>query len=174
MATHSKVVKVVPYDPSWQEAFANIRDMIQSYIGDLIVRIEHVGSTSVPGLSAKPVIDLDVVIESNDLLSEIVERLAKQGYQHQGNLGIEGREAFQRTVDDDHMTYHLYVCPQDSRELRRHILFRDYLRKHPEARDGYQALKVDLAEKYRYDIDTYCEMKTDFITGILVKAKQEE
>ena len=88
MPEPTRVIEVVPYNPQWQKEFEKIRDMINSYIGDLIITIEHVGSTSVEGLSAKPIIDLDVVMDSYDVLPMIIERLEKVGYEYEGNLGI--------------------------------------------------------------------------------------
>lgn len=138
--------------------------------GDLIIAAEHVGSTSIDGLSAKPVIDIDLVMESYEKLPEIIRRLQQFGYEHQGNLGIEGREAFRSLQDDGFMKYHLYVCPKDGKGYLEHIAFRDYLRSSPSAREEYQAVKQRLAKDYRYDIDSYCEGKTAFVHSILQKA----
>ncbi|MBU5439201.1 GrpB family protein [Tissierella sp. MSJ-40] len=169
MPESTKVVEVLPYDDNWKQEFEKIRDMLKSYIGDLIVRIEHVGSTSVEGLSAKPIIDVDVVIESYDVLPQIIEKLELEGYIYEGNLGIEGREAFRRKYDDGMMKYHLYVCPKDGKGYLEHIAFRDYLRNNEDARKEYSRLKKQLAIEYRYDIDNYCDKKTDFIRNILTK-----
>ncbi|WP_237163348.1 GrpB family protein [Paenibacillus sp. BIHB 4019] len=146
MAERTKVVEVVPYDPVWKDQFQLIKDMIEGYIGELILGIEHVGSTSVEGLPAKPIIDLDVVVEDYSVLQAIVERLAKEGFEHQGNLGIEGREAFKRAFPDNFMKYHLYVCPKDGKGYLEHIAFRDYLRSNEAARREYGSLKDKLAE----------------------------
>ncbi len=169
MPEPTRVIEVVPYNPQWQKEFEKIRDMINSYIGDLIITIEHVGSTSVEGLSAKPIIDLDVVMDSYDVLPMIIERLEKVGYEYEGNLGIEGREAFKRPREDGLMKYHLYVCPKDGKGYLEHIAFRDYLRENETAKKEYEALKTNLAKKYRYDIDNYCGKKTEFVRGILNK-----
>ncbi|KQO12065.1 GrpB family protein [Paenibacillus sp. Leaf72] len=167
MAERTKVVEVVPYDPMWKEQFQQIKNMIEGYIGDLILGIEHVGSTSVEGLPAKPIIDLDVVVEDYSVLQAIVERLAKEGFEHQGNLGIKGREAFKRTFPDNFMKYHLYVCPKDGKGYLEHIAFRDYLRSNEAARREYGSLKDKLADQHRHDIDSYCDGKTEFVTTIL-------
>ncbi|MCQ6557480.1 GrpB family protein [Paenibacillus mendelii] len=167
MAEKTAVVEIVPYDPQWKTAFEQIKEMIVCYIGDVIIGVEHVGSTSVEGLSAKPIIDLDVVMDSYDKLPIIVQRLEEQGYEHQGSLGIEGREAFRRKFQDEHMKYHLYVCPKDGKGYLEHIAFRDYLRKNETARNEYQKLKIRLAEQHRFDVDRYCDNKTAFITKIL-------
>ena len=102
-------------------------------MGELALRIEHVGSTSVEGMSAKPCIDVDVVIPDRTCLKAAIERLASIGYVHEGNLGIEGREAFCYTGKPHLQLHHLYVCPADSEELRRHITFREFLRQNPDA-----------------------------------------
>jgi GrpB-like predicted nucleotidyltransferase (UPF0157 family) len=169
MVTKTKIVEIVPYNPEWKNEFEKIKAMINDYIGDLILRIEHVGSTSIETLSAKPIIDIDVVIDSYDVLPDIIDRLEKVGYLHEGNLGIEGREAFQRTFDDSFMKYHLYVCPKDGKGYLEHIALRDYLRTNEAARKEYEALKINLAEIYRYDIDNYCDRKTEFIRTVLNK-----
>ncbi|MBY3621856.1 GrpB family protein [Acinetobacter sp. CUI P1] len=170
MAQKTKVVEVVPYDPEWKVEFNRIRDQLLSYVGDLILTIEHVGSTSIEGLAAKPIIDLDLVMDSYDVLPQIIERLQLHGYEHQGNLGIEGREAFKRRQADKFMKYHLYVCPKDGKGYLEHIAFRDYLRSNASARQAYAEVKQRLAVQYRYDIDAYCEGKTAFVTSILSKA----
>lgn len=169
MAEKTRVIEVVPYNPDWKNEFMKIKTIIYSFVGDLIMGIEHVGSTSVEGLSAKPIIDIDVVISSYVILPDIIESLAKEGYMHEGNMGIEGREAFKRTYDDGFMKYHLYVCPQDGKGYLEHIALRDYLRSNEGARNEYGALKYRLAEKYRCDIDNYIDGKTEFIKRILDK-----
>ena len=87
-------VVVLPYDPKWNEDFSAIRAELEAAMGELALRIEHVGSTSVEGMSAKPCIDVDVVIQDRTCLKAAIERLASIGYVHEGNLGIKGREAF--------------------------------------------------------------------------------
>jgi GrpB-like predicted nucleotidyltransferase (UPF0157 family) len=169
MTETRRVIEVVPYHPEWKTEFERIKKMIWGYIGDYIVTIEHVGSTSVEGLSAKPIIDLDVVMESYDVFPEIVQRLGEHGYEHEGNFGCEGREAFRRTFPDGCMKYHLYVCPKDGKGFLEHIAFRDYLRANASARMEYGNLKKQLAETYRLDIDSYVRNKTEFVTRILKK-----
>ena len=128
MVDKARRIEVVPDDPAWIAEFQKLRAMLMGFIGDLVLDIEHVGSTSVAGLAAKPIIDIDVVMESYDVFPAIVERLAREGFEHVGDLGIAGREAFKRTFEDGFMAYHLYVCPKDGKEYRQHIALRDYLR----------------------------------------------
>lgn len=126
-------VTVLPYSDQWERDFLKIKDEIKSALGELAESIEHVGNTSVRGLSAKPVIDIDVVISDSSVLSDVIAALGRIGYQHEGDLGITGRKAFRYDGKDHLQKHHLYVCTEDSPELRRHIAFRDYLRSHPEA-----------------------------------------
>lgn len=126
----------------------------------MILGIEHIGSTSVEGMSAKPCIDIDVIIKDYSVFDEIVRRLGAIGYIHEGNLGIKDREAF-KYADKPHLTmHHLYVCPQYSEELRRHITFRDFLRHDPEAVKEYSLVKEKAAGSYPNDIDQYMEYKS--------------
>ena len=129
----TRKVVVLPYDVAWQSAFEKIKGEIEEVIGDLIIGIEHVGSTSVEGLSAKPCIDIDVIIKDYSVFTAVVEALKGIGYIHEGDLGIKDREAFEYTDKPHLMMHHLYVCPQYSEELNRHITFRDFLRINPEA-----------------------------------------
>lgn len=174
MAEMTKIVEVVPYDPRWKEAFVRIREKIRSLIGDLIVKIEHVGSTSVEGLRAKPIIDLDAVVSDWTLFPEIAARLEGAGYVYQGTLGVEGREAFHPTVADGLMRYNFYVCPEDGKGYLEHLALRDYLRSHPQACREYAELKEMLAARHRYDIDAYCDGKTAFIRSVLAQTLYRE
>ena len=156
-------VLVLPYDRAWKSDFETIKEELEAALEDLALGIEHVGSTSVEGLSAKPCIDLDVVIRDYSVFGRVVEKLAAIGYIHEGDLGIPDREAF-RYEDKPHLKkHHLYVCPQDSRELRRHITFRDYLRTHPEAVRKYSAVKENAARLFPEDIDGYMACKSPCI-----------
>ena len=163
---HRRHIIVQPYDEMWKQDFISISNEIRDALGELALRIEHVGSTSVPGLSAKPVIDIDVVIRDHSVLDEVISRLAKIGYQHEGNLGIAGREAFGYEGKEHLKEHHLYVCPEDSPELKRHTAFRDYLRSHPEAVREYSRIKEEAASFYPYDIDQYIGHKSPVIEKI--------
>ena len=119
-------ITVVPYDPSWHEAFERICRELKSALHDSVLAIEHVGSTSVPGLYAKPIIDIDIVI-STGMFETVKALLGSIGYMHAGDLGIEGREAFKYEGKPHLMVHHLYVCNEDSDELKRHLALRDFL-----------------------------------------------
>ncbi len=143
-----------------------IKDELTAALGELAIGIEHVGSTSVEGLSAKPIIDIDVVIKDYTVFEEVVSALGSIGYRHEGDLGIAGREAFKYDGKDHLRKHHLYVCPEASPELKRHIAFRDYLRTHPDAVREYSRIKEEGARLYPYDIDRYIEHKSPFIEKI--------
>ena len=159
----TRKVIVLPYDRAWQTAFEDIRAELDAALGDLAIGIEHVGSTSVVGMSAKPIIDIDVVIRDYTVFDEVVRKLAEIGYTHEGDLGIRDREAF-KYEDKPHLQkHHLYVCPQNSAELHRHVKFRDYLRENPIAVRKYSAVKEAAAEMYPDDIDGYIAYKSPCI-----------
>jgi GrpB-like predicted nucleotidyltransferase (UPF0157 family) len=161
------MVAVVDYDPQWPIRFTELRNRIWPHVRDLAIAIEHVGSTAVPGLPAKPVIDVDVVIPSRKELGAIVTRLEDLGYQHRGDLGIEDREAFW-SPNDSH-AHHLYVCVSGSVALRNHLVLRDHLRRHPEDFAAYASLKKELAARFAQDVGRYVEGKTEFIAAVLAQ-----
>ena len=159
-------VIVVPYDAAWKRAFEKIKDELAAAMGDLIVGIEHVGSTSVEGLCAKPCIDIDVVIEDYTVFDSVVKRLETIGYMHEGNLGIPDREAFCYHNKPHLLSHHLYVCPQQSEELRRHTVFRDFLRSNPEAVKRYGSVKETAAKLFPNDISGYMAYKAPCIAEL--------
>ena len=162
----TKKVTVLSYDKGWKDDFAAIQKELVSAIGELILGIEHVGSTSVEGLSAKPCIDIDVVLPDYSVFDEAVRRLAAIGYQYEGDLGIPHRHAFAYRDKPHLQTHHLYLCPRFSPELHRHITFRDYLRTHPEAVKEYSAVKEEAARLFPDDIDRYIQYKSPCIQKI--------
>ncbi|MYL58253.1 GrpB family protein [Virgibacillus halodenitrificans] len=164
------------HNPDWSKLFNDLKIVLENQIGDLILCIEHVGSTSIEGICAKPIIDLDVVIDHKGLLPQIVEGLDTLGYYHEGDQGIEGREAFGRkdlfvpwnNRKNRWIEHHLYVCTKNNSELARHIAFRDYLRNHPEIAKEYEQLKKRLLRETN-DRTSYTEAKGDFIENVLTE-----
>jgi GrpB-like predicted nucleotidyltransferase (UPF0157 family) len=163
-----RTIIVTDYDPGWPAAFEALRARVALVLGEVALAIEHVGSTSVPGLAAKPVIDIDVVVRSPDDIQAAIERLATIGYVHRGDLGIAGREAFAQPANLP--KHHLYVCPLGCEELRRHLAFRDYLRAHPDVAETYAAIKRAAAIRFPNDINSYIDAKTDFVQSVLSRA----
>jgi len=158
-------ITVVDYDPNWPALFETLRAEIAGAISNLAVAIEHVGSTAVPGLAGKPIIDIDVLLRSASDLSVCIERLAGIGYEHRGDLGIPEREAF--ATPPSRPAHHLYVCPPESKEFRRHVALRDYLRTHSADASAYGELKRSLAIRYRDERSAYAEGKREFIESLL-------
>lgn len=152
-------------DPAWAEQFAALRATLAATLGDTAEAIEHVGSTSVAGLAAKPVLDVDVVVPTRADLPAAIEKLGALGYEPRGDLGVPDREAF--FAPPSAVRQHLYVCPRDSLALRNHLAVRDHLRAHPEARAKYAATKRALAERHPEDIDAYVEGKSQVLREIL-------
>jgi GrpB-like predicted nucleotidyltransferase (UPF0157 family) len=132
------------------------------------LRAEHVGSTAVAGLAAKPIIDLDVVVASRDDLPEVIRRLGDLGYMHQGDLGIPGREAFRGGPSEP--CHHLYAVFEGAAELTRHLRFRDVLRSDRVLRDRYAELKRSLVGVHRNNRAAYSQAKHAFIEGVLAQA----
>ena len=156
-------VTVSKYDENWKTAFENIKAELEAALGNLTLAIEHVGSTSVEGLSAKPCIDVDVIIEDYGVFDAVAEKLASIGYVHEGNLGIKDREAFKYSDKPHLYQHHLYVCPKYSEELRRHLTFRDFLRSNPEAVKKYGLVKELAAQNFPDSIEKYIEYKSPCI-----------
>ena len=167
-----KQVRVVAYDPEWPRIFERVRACVWPAVADVAISVEHVGSTSVPGLMAKPVIDACIVVASSSEVQACIERLAGIRYIHKGNLGVPDREAFLRP--DDLPRHHLYLSPRGSLSLRNHLGFRDYLRSHPKAAREYGELKASLARRFPADIDSYIVGKTDFVLRILAEIGMSE
>ena len=145
--------------------FETLRSRIAAILNEVAISIEHVGSTAVPGLAAKPIIDVDVLLRSSADLPVVIRRLADLDYKHRGDLGISGREAFRAKSGDVH--HHLYVCPPDSREYERHIAFRDYLRMHDSDSNAYALPKRELASRFVDDREAYNQAKSAFVQRIL-------
>ncbi len=164
-----KIIVVTDYDQAWPVAFDRLRAHYLPSVHDLAVAIEHVGSTSVPGLAAKPIIDMNIVVPSDVEVSIVIERLAVQGLVHVGNLGVEGREAFnyQGPPTRGLPPHHLYLSPQGSLGLANQLAVRDYLRMHPETAEAYGDLKRKLANQFPHDIESYVAGKTELILWIL-------
>jgi GrpB-like predicted nucleotidyltransferase (UPF0157 family) len=162
-------VVVSNYDEAWATLFEQLARPVRDAVADLGAEVEHIGSTAVPGLAAKPVIDIDVVVRSSEDVPTAVERLRALGYVYQGDKGVAGREAFMWPRGAE--PHHLYVVVAGGRPHADHIHFRDYLRQHPDVAREYAALKKTLAERHRDDGLGYTEAKSDFVVGVLQAAR---
>ena len=158
-------VRISNYDTQWPYLFSYIEHELREQLGALVLAIEHVGSTAVPGLAAKPIIDIEVVIASAYQFPTVKERLERFGYIHRGPCGVPDREVFRCVIDLPF--HHLYVSEMDARPLNEHLRFRNALRQNPELASEYAALKRALADRYRHDRDAYTEAKTRFIRSAI-------
>ena len=168
-----RTIKVVPYDPAWQTEYTKAHAFFTHTLQGIPHTIEHVGSTSVPGLAAKPILDIDIIVPTPDLVQPAIQRLATVGYKHRGNLGIPGREAFAYDPANPHITWiehHLYLVLEGNESLTNHLLLRDHLRANPQAAQAYGDLKKQLAQQFPHNIDAYIEGKTALITQFLAQA----
>lgn len=163
-----KVTLVQPYDPAWPSQFQQIKAFLESGLLDVGCMIEHIGSTAIPGMVAKPIIDFDIVIPPGTF-SKVKARLETMGYVHQGDLGIKKRDAFDLANMDAKSRlseHHLYVCEDGVYELRKHLAFRDFMRRHPEWRERLNRLKQELCIKHNNSRQAYMDGKADMVEEI--------
>jgi GrpB-like predicted nucleotidyltransferase (UPF0157 family) len=166
-------IVVADYDPAWPDWFEQIRARVWPVVADVALRIDHVGSTSVPGLAAKPIIDMDIVVASNEQVQPAIERLAGIGYRWRGDLGVAGREAFGPPPDPPLPRHHLYLVVEDNKAHLDHWLLRDLLRGDAEARQRYGRLKRANVELAAGDIDVYVAAKAALVAELLTRARAE-
>ncbi len=162
-------VEIAEYDPNWPDLFERERALIAGALGGLVVAVEHVGSTAVPGLGAKPVIDIMIGVRTLADGEKCVGPLEGLGYEYKGELGIPGRLYFYRLAKG-WRSHQLHMVEYGSDLWERHLLFRDYLREHPQEAVEYYRLKVRLATEFRMNREGYTEAKTAFIESVLAQA----
>ena len=165
-------VIIVAYNPRWPALYEEEKSRILGLIGDKVVAIEHVGSTAVPGLGAKPIIDITIAVHRLADAEECIELLLTIGYEYKppDRVGIPERRFFDKGPPGA-STYHIHMVELTSDFWERHLLFRDFLRAHPEVAEQYYELKKGLAAKYGEDREGYTEGKTSFIEGVVARAR---
>lgn len=164
---------ISPYNDEWAIEFQKESKKIMGAIGDKVISIEHIGSTSVPGLGAKSLIDMMVAINNIDDADTLIEPLARLGYEFVPKTEFPKRRFFRRG-EWRAGTHHLHVYEQNSIEWQENILFREYLRRDPETVKQYQRLKEELAAKFRNNRVAYTQGKADFIRSIIDTAWREQ
>ncbi|MBA4384796.1 MAG: GrpB family protein [Anaerolinea sp.] len=175
MEKNTPPIVIEPYQPEWQKKFSREAFLIRFVIGRYITKIEHIGSTAVPGLAAKPIIDMLIGVNSLTDTQRFVHRLERLGYVYVQKYEVdlpERRYLYKQRRGED--TFHLHMVEPQSEFFRRHIAFRDYLRSHPDAVTEYASLKLRLAREFGSDRAGYTDAKTEFIQSIEHKAKQSE
>jgi GrpB-like predicted nucleotidyltransferase (UPF0157 family) len=160
----------VPYDARWPREFERARAEVATAMGDRLAAIHHIGSTSIPGIHAKPIIDMLAVVVDLEAIDARSGQMRSLGYEVMGEFGIAGRRYFRRSDSAGVRTHHVHAFVEGSPHILRHLAFRDYLRAHPDPRDRYAALKQKLAAAHPRDIEAYMDGKDAFIRQIEAEA----
>ena len=167
---------VQAYNPNWKLEFEKAKASFLDLLSAIEVKVEHVGSTSIEELWAKPILDIDIIVKNDSDSKKVIGKLESVGYTHIGNLGVEGREVLKYKEGNPFiqwMDHHLYVCKEDCENLRNHLLIRRHLRNNREAVKAYSELKRQLAQAFPHDINSYIDGKTDLLTQFLKEEGME-
>jgi GrpB-like predicted nucleotidyltransferase (UPF0157 family) len=166
-------MKLAPYNEHWSEQFEEIKTELTAIFGDLALDIRHFGSTSIKGMSAKPIIDVMVIVRYISGIDALNERMQAAGYVAKGENGIKGRRYFQKfTVDGVNHAQHIHCYEKDNPHAADELMFRDYLSENQEAFDAYLKVKTEAAEKYRFSPVEYTDYKSACVREIMEKARQ--
>ena len=161
----SQHITVVDYNPLWPKKYEEEALLIKDILADNCVAIYHIGSTSVEGLAAKPIIDIMAAVQNLEKVDDAAEAFSKIGYEYLGEFGIAGRRYLRKGGDERTHQIHIFQT-EDWNNIGRHLAFRDYMRTHKKERDEYAKIKKVLAQKFPYDIDGYCDGKEEFVRKI--------
>ena len=172
LGLHKDKVHLVSYCPDWVKEFKKEKEILQKILGAIALQIEHVGSTSIPGLSAKPILDIAVAVENIETLAKLIPVLTKAGYDVLNSIENKG-EILARKGNTENRTHYIHIEVIGSTYWNDHILFRDYLLKHPEYIKQYENLKESLAIQFQDDRKQYTSAKNEFIQHILKLAADE-
>jgi len=164
-------VTIVAHDPSWEEIFREEAERLRVIFKQEVIAIHHIGSTAIPGISAKPFIDILIEVRSINRIDHYNSMMQKEGYIPKGENGLPGRRFFIKG-DEEHRTHHVHIYEKGHADVARHLDFRDYLRTHPDEASSYSALKQELVQKFSTDIDAYQEGKSELIKELEQKAAQ--
>jgi GrpB-like predicted nucleotidyltransferase (UPF0157 family) len=167
-----KEITIEGYNPNWSKQFENEKGKLKEILSDKVISIEHIGSTSVEGLGAKPILDIAIGINDLEIVNEFIEPLKQLGYEFVYHKEFPERRFF-RKEKWRAGTHHLHFYQFEGEHWNNQILFRNYLRNNPDVLIEYNQLKIDLARNYRFDREAYTENKAPFIQKVLQKAKEE-
>ncbi|NLR96694.1 GrpB family protein [Rhizobium sp. P38BS-XIX] len=162
-------VELVAYDPAWPQDFERIRAKLERLLTPYLVAIEHIGSTSIPGIAAKPLVDIDIILRSSADIAAATRILLDQNYEPRGNRYDDDVWAF--ILRNGKPPERVYLCPPNNRTHEKRIIFRDHLRAHRADAEAYVNLKLELAELHRHDGDRYTAEKHHFVDAIIEKAE---
>lgn len=164
----TRKVKIVEANDQWAEDFRREQEKLHNLLGDIVTNIHHIGSTSVPNLAAKPIIDILLEVSDLQALDDQSKKLINTGYVAKGEYGIAGRRYFEK--GGDNRTHHLHAFITGDPNVHRHLAFRNYLKSHPEIREQYAQLKKQTAQDVNGDVVGYREGKNDFVEQHVAKA----
>lgn len=164
-----RIIEVVPHNPEWNADFLKAREEITQVLCDEVICINHIGSTAIPGIYAKPIIDVLIGVKSIGKVDSYNDKMSEIGYYAKGEYGIAGRRYFVK--GEPKRTHHVHIFQIDDPQIDRHINFRDYMIAHPEEAKKYEELKKGLAEEHKYDANHYVNGKNSFIQSIDRKAQ---
>jgi len=167
--TDKRRVEVVSYSPNWKDMYKEESEKIKNVLSDIIIDIHHIGSTAIPGIKAKPVIDILVEVKDIERVDQYNHKMKELGYEAMGEYGIPKRRFFRK--GGNNRTHHIHIFQVGNEEIERHINFKEYLIAHPDKAREYSKLKEKLVNKYTYDVENYTNSKSDFIKEIDRKAK---
>ena len=165
-------ITVLNYDPEWPLKYERERKAIAEILDGNGISIYHIGSTSVPGLAAKPIIDIMAVVRSLEKVDDARGKFSELGYEYLGEFGIAGRRYFRKGGDERTHQIHIFQA-DDWNNIERHLAFRDYMRTHEKERTEYAKIKTALAQRFPYDIDGYCDGKDAFVREMEKRALLE-
>ena len=169
LKTDKRRVEVVSYNPNWKEMYKEESEKIKNILNDIIIDIHHIGSTAIPGIKAKPVIDILVEVKDIEGVDQYNHKMKELGYEAMGEYGIPKRRFFRK--GENNRTHHIHIFQVGNEEIERHINFKEYLIAYPRKAREYSKLKEKLANKYTYDVKNYTNSKSDFIKKIDRKIK---
>ena len=154
-------VKVVPHNPEWKKMYEQEKEVLKAILGGLLLEVYHIGSTSIPDICAKPVIDVLPVVKDITKVDNLNEQFEAQGYEGKGEFGLPGRRYFVK--GEPQRTHHIHIYETGNPEVIRHLAFRDYMRTHPQEARAYSDLKEKLAHQFANDRDAYIDGKDSFV-----------
>lgn len=167
----ARKIEVMDYNPEWKNMFKTEAEVIKNILGTNCIVVHHIGSTSIKGLRAKPIIDIMPVVKDITLVNAHNVAFEALGYECKGEFGMTGRRFFIK--GGDNRTHHIHIFDESNKkDIERHIAVRDYLRRHPNDAAEYAILKTKLAEKFMYDSDSYCNGKDAFMKELERKAME--
>lgn len=168
-----RTMNVEESDPRWAKMYEIEKTLMEEIFGDEILQIEHVGSTSVPFLAAKPIIDIAIIVKDINKIDQFNDLMKEHGYTAMGEYGMTGRRYFIKLKDDGvNRTHHVHIFGEDNPYTERMIIFRNYLRINPKARQKYENTKRELSKKFYHDSTSYTDGKSDCVNEIIQEARE--